>query len=354
MDKHYLRDAQDVIAGLGESNGRFAGKTILITGAAGFLGTQFVHFFLALNDQRMLTRPCRVVAMDNFLRGVPDWLAAFQQRKDVEVITADIVRHEGDLRADFIIHAASVASPIFYRQYPIETMDANVLGLRRLLDRARSAPPESLLFFSSSEIYGDPDSAHIPTDETYRGYVSCTGPRACYDESKRFGETLCVNFWNVHRVPVKIARPFNNYGPGLRISDRRVLPDFFRDAFNNRDVTLLSDGRATRTFCYSTDAIEGYLRVMLSDANGESFNIGTESPEVSMLDLARLVIRVCGKELRVIHQTSTDAHYTTDNPQRRCPDIRKARQRLGYQPRVSLEAGLERTRDYYLDHLEVT
>jgi dTDP-glucose 4,6-dehydratase/UDP-glucuronate decarboxylase len=352
MDRHYLKDAQDVIAGLGSLNQRFAGKTVLITGAAGFLGTEFAHFFVALNDGAQLASPCRLLAMDNFLRGVPEWLASFQQRKDVEVIAADIVRVEKLPRADFIIHAASIASPIFYRQYPIETMDANVLGLRRLLDQARDNAPESLLFFSSSEIYGDPDQDHIPTDETYRGLVSCTGPRACYDESKRFGETLCVNFWNVHRTPVKIARPFNNYGPGLRLGDKRVLPDFFRDVLSNRDVTLLSDGRATRTFCYASDAIEGYQRLLLSDANGESFNIGTETPEVSMTDLAEQVIRVCGKNLRVIRQESPDPHYTTDNPQRRCPNIAKARKRLGYQPRISLAEGLERMRDYYLDHLD--
>jgi len=352
MDRHYLKDARDVIAGLDGQNQRFAGKTVLLTGAAGFLGTQFAHYFVALNDGGHLATPCRLLAMDNFLRGVPEWLASFQQRKDVEVLAADIARAETLPRADFIIHAASIASPIFYRQYPIETMDANVLGLRRLLDQARQNTPESLLFFSSSEIYGDPDKDHIPTEETYRGLVSCTGPRACYDESKRFGETLCVNFWNVHRVPVKIARPFNNYGPGLRLGDKRVLPDFFREVLNDKDVTLLSDGRATRTFCYASDAIEGYLRLLLSDANGESFNIGTETPEVSMIELAQEVIRVCGKNLRDIHQNSPDPHYTTDNPQRRCPNIAKASKRLGYQPRVSLTAGLERMRDYYLDHLD--
>jgi|SRR5437588_3142391 len=352
MDKHYLKDAGHGIDALSELNERFAGKTILLTGAAGFLGTQFVHYFLALNDRRLLSRPCRLIALDNYLRGLPEWLTQLKSRPDLELIAADVVRCDTYPRADFIIHAASVASPIFYRQHPIETMDANIWGLRRLLDHARLHPAESLLFFSSSEIYGDPDNAHIPTDENYRGYVSCTGPRACYDESKRFGETLCIAFWNVHRVPIKIARPFNNYGPGLRITDRRVLPDFFRDVLNNKDLVILSDGRATRTFCYVTDAIEGYLRLLLSNENGESFNIGTESPEVSMLDLAHMVIKICSEDVKVIHRTSNDQQYLTDNPQRRCPNLTKARQRLGYQPKVSLEEGLGRLRDYYLDHLQ--
>ena len=339
------------MGGLGELNERFAGKTVLITGVAGFLGTQFAHYFLALNDARALSRPCRVIGLDSFLRGVPGWLDELKTRKELEIQSVDVVRCEAYARADFIIHGASVASPIFYRRYPIETMDANVWGLRRLLEHARETAPQSLLFFSSSEIYGDPDIDHIPTDEDYRGYVSCTGPRACYDESKRFGETLCLAFWNVHRVPVKIARPFNNYGPGLRISDRRVLPDFFRDALNNRDIVLLSDGRATRTFCYVSDALEGYLRLLLSNENGEPFNIGTASPEISMGDLAREVICVCGKEVGVVEKPSEDKHYLSDNPQRRCPSIAKAQRRLGYEPRVSLKEGLGRMRDYYLDHL---
>ena len=351
MDKHYRNDAKAIIEGLGALNQGFGGKTILVTGAAGFLGSEFIHYFLTLNDEGALARSCRVVAMDSYLRGMPDWLTSLQTRQDLQVVADDVVRCEAYPRAEFIIHAASVASPTFYRKHPIETMDANVWGLRRLLEHARIKPPESLLFFSSSEIYGDPDSRHIPTAEDYRGFVSCTGPRACYDESKRFGETLCMAFWNIHRVPVKIARPFNNYGPGLRVSDRRVLPDFFRDVLSGKDVVLLSDGRATRTFCYASDALEGYLRLILSQENGEAFNIGTEAPEVSMRELARLVIATCGKDSQVVQQTSPDAQYLTDNPQRRCPDITKAKQRLGYQPKVSLKEGLIRTRDYYLDHL---
>jgi nucleoside-diphosphate-sugar epimerase len=349
MDTHYFRDAQAVMTGLSSLNENFSGKVILLTGAAGFLGTAFVHYFLALNDSGRLPSACRVIATDNFLRGLPDWMDTFGDRDDLELLKQDIVRCTTFPRADYVIHAASVASPTFYRRYPIETMDANVLGLRNLLEHARQYPPASMLFFSSSEIYGDPDPAHIPTEETYRGYVSCTGPRACYDEAKRFCETLCINFWQVFRVPVKIARPFNNYGPGLRLDDGRVLSDFFNDVLNSRDVVLLSDGRATRTFCYISDAIEGYLRLLLSSENGEAFNIGTERPEISMADLARRVIQVCGKPSKVIFKASTDAQYLTDNPVRRCPNITKARSRLAYQPRVSLERGLEQLRDYYQD-----
>jgi dTDP-glucose 4,6-dehydratase/UDP-glucuronate decarboxylase len=348
MDPSLTDDARRVLPELGPLNQRFAGKNILLTGAAGFLGSHFIHYFLALNDAGLLDKPCRLIAWDNFARGTPPWLEAIRSRTDLLCETRDIVQKQSLAPVDFIIHAASIASPIFYRKHPIETMDANVTGLRHLLDAAVARPVESFLFFSTSEIYGDPDPANIPTKETYRGNVSCTGPRSCYDESKRYGETLCVNFCQVHKVPVKIVRPFNNYGPGLKISDRRVLPDFFRDVLAGRDIVLLSDGRATRTFCYISDAINGYLRALLSAHQGEPFNIGADAPEISMRDLAEMVVKISGQKLRVEHRQSDDPKYLADNPQRRCPNLEKSRRLLAYEPRVPLPAGLERMYQYYL------
>ncbi|MGA2541330.1 MAG: NAD-dependent epimerase/dehydratase family protein [Verrucomicrobiota bacterium] len=348
MDPHLTDDARRVIADLGPLNQRFAGKTILLTGAAGFLGSHFLHYFLALNDSCLAGQPCRLIAWDNFARGAPPWLESIPPRPDLLCERRDIVQKQALAPVDFIIHAASIASPVFYRKHPIQTMDANVTGLRHLLDAAVARPVESFLFFSTSEIYGDPDPANIPTRETYRGNVSCTGPRSCYDESKRYGETLCVNFWQVHHVPVKIVRPFNNYGPGLKISDRRVLPDFFRDVLAGRNLVLLSDGRATRTFCYISDAINGYLRALLSGHQGESFNIGADAPEISMRALAEMVVKISGQHLRVEHRQSDDPKYLTDNPQRRCPSLEKSRRLLAYEPRVPLPTGLERMYQYYL------
>ena len=350
MDKHFRRDASEVISRLGSSAKRFAGREILLTCAGGFLGSHFVHFFLSLNDSGILEKPCLLRAWDNNMRGVPPWFAPLAERKDLVLEEKDITLPNEYGNPDFIIHAASIASPTYYRKYPIETMDANVIGLRRLLDYSKSREIEGFLFFSTSEIYGDPDSANIPTPETYRGFVSCTGPRACYDESKRFGETLCVNYWHVHSVPVKIVRPFNNFGTGLKISDRRIIPDLFRDVIQDRNLILLSDGRATRTFCYISDAIVGYLLALLSKYSGEPFNIGNQSPEISMLDLANKIIDVSGKPLQVIFKHADDPQYLTDNPQRRCPDISKARTKLGFEPEISLEDGLARTWSFYQDY----
>jgi UDP-glucuronate decarboxylase len=259
-----------------------------------------------------------------------------------------------------VIHAASIASPIFYRRYPIETMDANVNGLRNLLEyalaRKRAGQPlAGFLFYSTSEIYGDPTPDNIPTPETYRGNVSCTGPRACYDESKRYGETLCVNFAQQHDMQITIARPFNNYGPGLKITDRRVLPDFARDVFAGRDIVMLSDGSPTRTFCYIADAIVGYFKVLVRGRKGESYNIGTDAEEVSMARLADEVVRLARKNWgyggKVVRQTSSDKDYLTDNPNRRCPVIDKARAELGYDPKIQFEEGLERALAWYAGNL---
>jgi nucleoside-diphosphate-sugar epimerase len=207
------------------------------------------------------------------------------------------------------------------------------------------------LFYSSSEIYGDPDAANIPTAEDYRGSVSCTGPRACYDEAKRYGETLCVNFARQHGLPVKAARPFNNYGPGLKITDGRVIPDFARDVLCGRDIVMLSDGSATRTFCYSADAVAGYYKVLVRGRAGEAYNIGVEKPEISMAQLGERIValgaKLYGYRGKVVRQTSGDADYLVDNPNRRCPIITKARTELGYEPKIDLDEGLRRSMVWY-------
>jgi len=352
MLKSYLVDSDEVIKNLENLSMRFGEKKVLLTGAAGFLGAQYMHFFFRLNQVLLAKTPCKVFAFDNFSRGIPQWMDQFQNCKEIILKHVDITKNNQLEPAHFIIHAASIASPIFYRKHPIETMDANVVGLRHLLDHAVKHPPESFLFYSSSEIYGDPDPKNIPTGEDYRGYVSCTGPRACYDESKRYGETLCVNFQKIRKVPVKIVRPFNNYGPGLKITDRRVLPDFFRDAMSGKNIVLHSDGKATRTFCYVSDALTGYLQALLSHHDGEAFNIGADEPEISMKDLAEMVIQITGANVKVERKLSDDPNYLTDNPQRRCPNLAKSRQLLGYNPKVSLTEGLTRMFKFYKESPE--
>lgn len=356
-------DLDSICSQLSDEFRVLSGRSLLVTGGAGFLGHYLVQAPLHWNHHfRGDSEPIHVTVCDNFLRGVPQWLERWRDDAHLELLTHDITRPlpEDVREPDFVIHAASVASPTFYRKHPIETMDANVTGVRLLLDHCLGRmeggrPVEGFLFFSSSEIYGDPDPSNIPTPETYRGQVSCTGPRACYDESKRFGETLCVNFARVHGVPVRIVRPFNNYGPGLGIQDRRVIPDFARDILEGRDVVLLSDGSPTRTFCYVSDAIVGYYRALVRGRPGESYNIGVEEPEVSMVELAERMADAAsdlfGYRGSVQRQSSSDPEYLTDNPVRRCPDISKARSEIGYDPRVPLDDGLTRSLKWYAGNI---
>lgn len=342
---------------LGDRVEAFSGKRILVTGAAGFLGFGFLHFFSYLNRSFSNRRRLSIVAADNYIRGCPRWLIELTATStNLRLVRQDITKPWQDIaggRFDFIIHAASIASPKVYRKYPLETVDTNVSGLRHMLELAKADRCDSILYFSSSEIYGDPPADEIPTRETYRGNVACIGPRACYDESKRLGETLCYLYAKQYGVPAKIVRPFNNYGPGLQLLDGRVLPDFCRDVLADRDIVLRSDGSPTRTFCYVSDALTGYLLALLSAHNAEPFNIGSESPEVSMRELAAMLLRVAGSQRKVIYAPSEEAEYLTDSPNRRCPNLEKARALLGYAPLVELKSGLMRTLEWYRQFLEL-
>ena len=338
-----------------------AGKNLLITGAAGFLGYYLVQSVLFWNTKVDSSQSIKLTVIDNFIRGLPEWLMDLKEDKNLNLMKHDITKPLPSNLKDmqYIIHAASIASPTYYRKYPIETMDANVNGLRFLLEYAKARQDaerqvKGFLFFSSSEIYGNPEPDFIPTPEYYPGSVSCTGPRACYDESKRYGETLCVNFARQYNLPLKIARPFNNYGPGLKITDKRVIPDFVNDILAGKNIEMLSDGTPTRTFCYVADAIIGYYKVLIYGQMGEAYNIGVAEPEISIADLARKIVKI-SKGLFQYHgkvelQNSTETDYLTDNPMRRCPDITKARTELDYNPGISLEEGLLRSLLWYSDH----
>ena len=364
-----MKSSQDVIQAdlnyicenLSEEFAVLSGKKLLITGGAGFLGYYLVQAVLHWNKQNAGDKPIGLTVYDNYIRGVPEWLKALEGDDNLMLKKHDITNPlPTDIAAySYIIHGASIASPIYYRKYPIETMDANVEGLRSLLDYFRKQQDDGnsiggFLFYSTSEIYGDPSPENIPTAETYNGNVSCTGPRACYDESKRYGETLCVNFAQQYGLPIKMARPFNNYGPGLKITDRRALPDIARDIIADRDIVLYSDGSPTRTFCYIADAIVGYYKILVKGRSGEAYNIGVDKPEISILALAEKTVELSRDLLdykgEVVHQVSDDKDYLVDNPNRRCPVITKARTELGYNPSISLDEGLKRSLLWYRDN----
>ena len=356
MNKILTEDMAYILGKLSQNEkSKFKDATIIITGCGGFLGYYFMHFFATHADELQIKK---IVGLDNFLTGTRDWLEKLEKNnekiilKEFNVITDDISDVEGANEANLIIHGASIASPIFYRIYPEETIDANITGLRRILDYYKQKNIDGLLFFSSSEIYGDPFPEFIPTHEDYRGNVSTMGPRACYDEAKRFGETMCYIFNQKYDLPISIARPFNNYGPGMNVNDKRLPADFAKAVIENRDLVMYSDGKPTRTFCYVADAIAGYLKVLLH-GELEVFNIGIAEPEVSVAEFAELFSKnakeVFDYKGSVVFDVPEDKEYMTDNPNRRCPVIDRAKEKLNYNPTIHVDEGIGR----YLEFLKI-
>jgi Nucleoside-diphosphate-sugar epimerases len=342
-------DVSSIVEELAPKLEVFSDSVLLVTGASGFLCSYIVDVLAMWNDTGCHA-PCHIIALDNLKTSIPTRLAHLEGRSDFTFVRHDVAKpFMTDASVDWIVHGASIASPMVYRKFPLETVDANVSGTRHMLDLARAKKTRSMLVMSTSEIYGDPDDSNIPTPEDYRGNVSCTGPRACYDESKRMAETLSTIYHRQYSVPVKLIRPFNVYGPGLRLDDQRVLPDFMKTVLNGRPIELLSDGRPTRAFCYVSDAIRAMLMILASSHAGEAFNVGNDEEEISMCRLAERVadiaVEVLGSpRVTVKYLISSDRDYLTDNPQRRCPDLTKTRTSFpSWRPKVTLHEGIART-----------
>lgn len=339
MHRIIEEDIQNVTKEIGPLFGKLSGKTLLITGGAGFLGRYFLHTLDYLN-KNVLKEPCKVVCVDNFLTGLNNLKL---DGENFTLIKHDVrmpLKIDGDV--NYIIHAAGLGSPVFYNQFKIETIEAGTSGTRNMLDLAKEKNIESFLFFSSSEVYGDPDPRFVPTPETYNGNVSCIGPRACYDESKRLGETMCMVYFQLYKLPIKIVRPFNVYGPGMRLDDYRVIPNFVTSALKGNPIPVYGDGRNMRTFCYVADAIGGFFKVLLSDYNGEVFNIGNQEGEISMENLAGIVMEILGNGTRVENRLGPNETYMSADPKRRCPDLTKVKNMVGYNPKIDLRTGVGR------------
>lgn len=351
MKSFLQKDFEAIARSLAKEAPKLSGKTVLMSGGAGFLGSYFINTFRFLNAH-VLKNKCRVISLDNHITGSVSGLWKEAERDPAfTFLTADVTKPlEVRLpkKIDYIIHAAGLASPRYYQQFPLETIEAAFLGAKNLLEFARTHKPKSFLFFSSSEVYGDPDADAIPTKETYRGNVSTTGPRACYDESKRLTETLCTVYHKLYDIPIKIVRPFNVYGPGMRVDDYRVIPSFVSSAFTGKPLAVHDQGNQTRTFCYITDATAGFLKVLLNGKNGDIYNVGNDAPEINMVGLATIVHELFDNK-PLVKLIAYPASYPADEPKRRCPDLTKIKKELGYQPHVSLREGLQRTIAWYRD-----
>ena len=317
----------------------FSGKTVLLSGGSGFIGRYFVEVFRRLNAG-ILSKPVHVIILDNLITGKTGF-AKQSNDENIEFITHDIIKpfqYNGKL--DFVIHAAGIASPYYYRAFPMETLDVAITGTRNMLELSEASDAR-FIFFSSSEIYGDPEIKNVPTSENYRGNVSCQGPRACYDESKRVGETITYIFHTQIGVKTNVIRPFNIFGPGMLENDYRVLPNFAGKIKKGLPLQIYGDGSQTRTFCYITDAMFGFFMVILKGIPGESYNIGNSNPEISMIGLVEKIEKVLSKKL-VYHLIDYPDSYPQDEPMRRSPDISKAQIQLGFDPGVEIENGLSK------------
>ena len=340
----FLEDIKSIANELEEFYDELEGKTVLIAGGKGFLGTYFTSVLTKINET--LSNPMKIIVLDSLITS--------KDKKDsvnqnIEFLEQDISKSfEIDDNVDYIIHAASIASPPTYRKFPIKTVDVNYQGTKNLLEIAKEKKVRSMLLLSSSEIYGDPEI--FPTPESYVGKVSCTGPRACYDESKRLAETISILYFQQYKIPIKIARPFNVYGPYLNLDDGRIIPDFMNNAINKSQIIIHSDGSPTRSFCYVSDAIGGFFKLLLSKHDGIICNVGNDE-EVSVKNVADTIKNIVAKPISIKIIESNDPNYTKDNPQRRCPDLSLIKKSVNYIPKIDLEEGLKRVYKWYGDNL---
>ena len=305
-------------------------KKILITGAAGFIGSHLCDRFMAEGYQ--------VIGMDNLITGDLKNIEYLFKEKNFEFFHHDVssfVYVPGHL--DYILHFASPASPIDYLKIPIQTLKVGSLGTHNLLGLARSKKAR-ILVASTSEVYGDP-KVH-PQTEDYYGNVNPIGPRGVYDEAKRFQEAITMAYHTFHGIDTRIVRIFNTYGPKMRLNDGRVLPAFIGQALRGEDLTIFGDGSQTRSFCYIDDLIEGIVKLLFSDYT-YPVNIGNPD-EITIKEFAEEIIRLTGTKQKIVFKPLPE-----DDPTQRKPDITKAKEILGWEPRVSRKEGLEITYSYF-------
>jgi dTDP-glucose 4,6-dehydratase len=310
-------------------------KRVLITGGAGFLGSHLCDRFLA--------EGYHVIAMDNLITGNLANIEHLFKREDFEFHHHDVSKFvfvPGKL--DYILHFASPASPIDYLKIPIQTLKVGSLGTHNLLGLAR-VKGARLLIASTSEVYGDPE-VH-PQVEEYWGNVNPVGPRGCYDEAKRFQEAITMAYHNHHSLETRIIRIFNTYGPRMRLDDGRVLPAFLSQALKGENLTVFGDGSQTRSFCYVDDLIDGIYRLLLSDYH-LPVNIGNPA-EITIKEFGEEIAKLTGVEFKPTYQALPE-----NDPMKRKPDITKAKEILGWEPKVDRAEGLKRTLKYFKEHVK--
>jgi UDP-glucuronate decarboxylase len=325
---------------------KFSNKTILISGANGFIASYMVETLLSLNKK--LLQLTKVIALVRNYDKANERFKSYLNVPEFRIIVQDVSEKINiDEKIDYIIHAAGQASPKYYFTDPVGTLKANIWGTENLLSIAKKYNAESFLFFSSSEIYGEVPNELNPINEDYFGYLNPIAVRSCYAESKRMGENICISWAHQYKMNVKIVRPFHTYGPMMELNDGRVFADFTSDLVHKRNIVMKSDGSSIRAYCYLADAIVAYFLVLLYGANSQAYNVGNPEQECSVLDLANRLVNIFPeKKLTVVIQNQDNLNYLTSKVNRVTPDITKIKA-LGWAPKFTIEKGFERTVSSY-------
>lgn len=338
------RDIEDIVSEFHEDLLKLNGKTVLVTGANGMIPSYLVDVLAESN--KVLGTNTQLKLYNKNKTEKSSRLGYLLGENNIEFIKQDVGKTfniKGKI--DIILHAASRANPISFKKEPIDTIDANVNGTRTLLNYSIKNPIEQFLFFSSSEVYGNPPENQIPTPETYPGNVNQIGDMACYAESKRFSETLCTSFFRQYNTPIKLLRIFQTYGPGLR-NDGKTIANMFNNGLNEGRITLRDPGTSRRSLSYISDTTRGILQVMFKGNFGEAYNIGNDENFISMRELAEKI----KKNLKISTEVEYPKNYNHNQEriQNRMPNIYKLRE-LGFSPKVNLDEGLKRLKEYYIE-----
>ena len=326
---------------------KFENKTILITGANGFLPAYMTEVLILINKDLLKHSPCKVIALIRNEEHAKERFKDYINNEKLEILKQDVADDINiSQKVDYIIHAASQASPKYYNIDPVGVISPNVLGTRNTLELAKKNNIQGYLYFSSSEVYGQLNDGDIFKEQEF-GYLDPTNIRSCYAESKRMGENLCVSYGSQYNIPIKIVRPFHTYGPGMKLEDGRVFADFVKSIVNNEDIEMKSDGSATRAFCYLSDATIAFFKVLLDGETNNAYNVANSQAIISIKDLATMLVnKYPEKNLEAIFVKQNQNYL--QSPVRGNPVDTSKLEKLGWEPSIAIEDGFMRTINSYL------
>lgn len=344
MNKFFLdQDFLDLNKWTKHKQNFYNNKKILILGYNGFLGKYITEYFNFISQNNKIK--VEIDCVDNFKSSQKN--SNFHKRfsKKFSFYNKDVYNFNSNKKYDVIFYLAGIASPKIYAQIPLETLEVSYNGTKKFLEKAKK-DGSLFVFFSSSEIYGNPDKKFIPTPENYYGYVNSFGPRSCYDEGKRVAETLCYIYKNYQKVNLKILRPFNVFGPGMDVKDYRIMPNIIRNITNNTCIKIFGNGNQTRTFCYISEAIASIILIVATKSDETIFNIGNSKDEISIKNLVKKFENILNKKIKYKFSKYTKS-YPGDEPQRRCPDLSRFYKATKFKSKISLDSAIKKNLEFF-------